>query len=157
MKKICFLQHFKIDFTLSHKNGTNWYSDIIFCLLFTQCKLYIARTNNIKGKKYNIADVPIQKIIFVPKWSSPHKSKIIEILITVLKPFSSDQIADMDCARIFVQAVFGIKTLKTHFWQRLTVKKPYFCELLSITRKKLEKFNILVFTVSCKGSQYNFT
>ena len=23
MKKICFLQHFKIDFTLSHKNGAN--------------------------------------------------------------------------------------------------------------------------------------
>ena len=56
-----------------------------------------------------------KKIIFVPKWSSPHKSKIIEILITVLKPFSSDQIADIGCTRIFVQAIFGIKTFKNIF------------------------------------------
>ena len=77
--------------------------------------MYIARTNNLKGKNYKRVNVPIQKIIFVPKCSSPHKSKIIEILITVMKPFSSDQIADIGCTRIFVQPIFGIKTFKNKF------------------------------------------
>ena len=53
--------------------------------------------------------------MFVPKCSSPHKSKIIERLIPVLQPFSSDQIADIGCTRIFVQAIFGIETLKNKF------------------------------------------
>ena len=101
--------------TLSHKNGANWYGETIFCLLFTLFKLFIARTNNLKEKIYKRGNVPIQKIMFVPKCSSPHKSKIIEILITVLKLFSSDQIADIGCTRIVVQAIFGIKTLKNTF------------------------------------------
>ena len=62
--------------------------------------------------------------------------------MTVLKPFSSDQIADLGCSRLCVEAIFGLKTLKT---------------ILSITRKKVGKVNVLVYIVSCRGLQGNFT
>ena len=115
IEKICYLQHFRIYSTLSHKNWANWYGETIFCLLFTQFKLFIARTNNLKEKIYKRGNVTIPQKKFVPKCSSPHKIKIIDILITVLKPFSSNQMADIGCTRIFVQAIFGIKTLKNIF------------------------------------------